>query len=71
MKMSKRLQKYLVLAFFFGMLAVIFLPLAIFDNPVNNNDYLAIPNTETITVSPRMMDNVAPQEEMVCIPASN
>lgn len=71
MKMSKRFQKYLVLAFFLGMLIVIFLPLAILDSPINNNDYLAIPNTETISVSPRIMNNSMSQEEMVCIPTSN
>lgn len=54
-KMSKRLQRGVVLAFFLGALTMIFMPIVITDNPINTgNDNLAVPETEGIMISPAM-----------------
>jgi len=52
MKMSRGLQRGIVFAFFVGVLTAIFLPVAIVDNPINNNNNIAIPATESINIGP-------------------
>ena len=64
-QMSKKLQRRLVLTFLFGMLVMIFLPLVILDD----TDYLATPNTATITVAPQMINSTTYEETMTCADA--
>lgn len=54
-KMSKRLQRGIVLAFFLGALTMIFIPIIVTDSPINTgSDNLAIPETKGIVISPAM-----------------